>query len=177
MISIRIFLLQDGIFDSKAFSGKDRSKLKVKLEVIRAEFPIQSTSTSATAAPITKLATSAGPDLAALVDIKMEEVDPVISASSAPSSSRSSKHAARDALAEKRYELFNLGSESRTLVIKRYYTLLLPTLIEVYSASVDSQVRTKAVLGLMKIINFCDADSLSYILKASSFCTSFTGDV
>ena len=49
--------------------------------------------------------------------------------------------------------------------MKRYYALLLPTLVDVYSASVNAQVRTKAVLGLLKIINFCDHDDLGFILK------------
>ena len=124
---------------------------------------------SATSTPV---AGSSATELAQAVvstptDVKMEEVDHIVPAPLARSSSRTSKHAVKDALAEKRYELLSSGPESRTLVVKRYYALLLPTLIDVYSASVDNQVRTKAVLALMKIINFCDSETLSSTLKVS----------
>lgn len=85
-------------------------------------------------------------------------------------SSRSSKQ--RDpiklALVEKRLDLLASGPESRNLIVKRFYALMLPALIDIYSASVNTHVRTKAVLGLSKIINFCDSDTLALILKVSS---------
>lgn len=74
---------------------------------------------------------------------------------------------AKEVAAEKRVKLLSDGSEARNLVVKRYYALLLPMLVDVYSASVNAQLRTKAVLGLLKIVNFCDAESLASILNVS----------
>lgn len=68
-------------------------------------------------------------------------------------------------MGEKRLELLSAGPQSRTLVVKRYYALLLPTLVDVYLASVNVQVRSKAVLGMMKIVNFADPEGLAAILK------------
>lgn len=109
-------------------------------------------------------------------DVQMEGDLQIPSTSAAESlpitreSSRGSKY--RDpvkmALVEKRLELLNAGPESRNLVVKRYFALMLPALIDVYSASVNSHVRAKAVLGLSKIINFCDEQSLASILKVRS---------
>lgn len=149
----------DGIFDPKAFSGKDRSR-KVKSDGVIT--PVASSSNLAA------LALDAGDPQSA---VQMEHEDPAVPAlplSRNRSLNRSNKSIAKDALTEKRCELLNAGPDSRTLVVKRFYALLLPILIDVYAASVNTQVRMKAVLGLMKIINFCDPEGLGSILKVRS---------
>ena len=159
------FCFVDGIFDSRAFSGRERSsKVKVKVEDVKLEpgepaLPIASTST----------ANAVRDD--SVVDVKMETPDdtPAASLPITRTSSRVSKRdPAKEAIVEKRLELLNSGPESRTLVVKRYYALMLPALINVYSASVNANTRAKAVLGLTKIVNFGDSDSLASILKVRS---------
>ena len=49
-------------------------------------------------------------------------------------------------------------------LIKRFTQLVLPTLVEVYAASVALHVRVKALLGILKIISFVDAEPLSSVL-------------
>lgn len=80
---------------------------------------------------------------------------------------RSTKDIAKELIVEKRLQLLRAEVGTRSLIIKRYYALLLPTLVEVYAASVNTQVRTKALLGLLKIINFCAHEDLAEILKVS----------
>lgn len=172
----------DGIFDSRAFSGKDRSSSSKHAVVVKRE---EVTPDLHLDVPSTFAAIERDADA---VDVKMEVVDdelppapvPSTSTSSAPApvsshrirSSRS-KDSIKDATNEKRIELLNEGPASRNLVVKRYFALMLPTLVDVYSASVNTQVRTKAVLGMLKIINFCDAESLAYILKVCVYFLVF----
>ena len=151
----------DGIFDSRAFSGRERSsKVKVKVEEVKLE----------PGEPVAPAASTSASVLRedSVVDVKMETPDdtPAASLPVTRTSSRVSKRdPAKEASVEKRLELLNSGPESRTLVVKRYYALMLPALIDVYSASVNANTRAKAVLGLTKIVNFCDSASLASILK------------
>lgn len=140
----------DGIFDLRAFSSRS-SKTKVKKEDPEPVFPATASTSNAAVA-----AQSANAEVD--VDVKMEDEPAAI-----PPLVKSVKEVA----AEKRVRLLSEGPEARNLVVKRYYALLLPTLVDVYSASVNAQVRTKAVLGLLKIVNFCDAESLASTLKVS----------
>lgn len=173
--------LLDGIFDSRAFTGKaSSSKSRVKQEEEATpdlEAPPVASSSTAGAAGAEAVPVAVG-DLAS--DVKMEGLEdvpavpaipavPAVPAVTSRSSSRSgkSREVVKEVNNEKRIKLLVAGPESRTLVIKRYYALLLPTLVDVYAASVNSQVRTKALLGLLKIVNFCDGESLTAILKVS----------
>lgn len=111
------------------------------------------------------------------VDVKMEASDdlpppipsPLPGSSNSRSASRAgkSRDVAKEAIVEKRLELLKEGSESRRLVVNRLYALLLPILVDVCAASVNSQVRSKAVLGLLKIVNFCEKEPLAEILHVS----------
>ncbi|SCV74863.1 BQ2448_7892 [Microbotryum intermedium] len=156
-------LPKDGIFDPKAYTHKTftRSKAKPRYTLKRA-----ASSTS-------------------LIDVKMEAVDDVTAmssatataASSSPSSLRpstsasklSSKPVSKDANTEQRLE--SIEDPTRQLVLRRFYALLLPILVDVCAASVNPQVRTKAVLGLCKIINFCDTENLTEILHTVSMAS------
>ncbi|KWU42404.1 hypothetical protein RHOSPDRAFT_21293 [Rhodotorula sp. JG-1b] len=99
--------------------------------------------------------------------------DGVFDSLSSSSSSRS-KSKVRDpnkeAMIAKRLELVAPDAPpSRKLVVKRYIALLLPTLIDVYAASVSSSVRTKAVNGMLKMVNYCEEDALADILHTVPF--------
>ncbi|KAL8280298.1 hypothetical protein RQP46_007215 [Phenoliferia psychrophenolica] len=161
-------LPKDGIFDSRAFShrsSKSSASAAVKREELTPDLggaPIASTSRANEPAP--------DPEEAI---VKMEVVDDAPLASTSAASSRVPKprDLAKEASRESRLELFAAGGPARQLVVKRYYALLLPTLVDVYAASVNTQVRTKAVLGLLKIINFCDQEDLAFILKGVSMAS------
>lgn len=94
-----------------------------------------------------------------------------VGSSSSSRKSRSTRSTAdKDVLLNKRLELVSAdASPERKLVLRRYFALLLPTLIDVYSASVSSQVRSKAVLGLLKMVQFCEEEPLADILHNVPF--------
>lgn len=185
-------LPKDGIFDARAFipgkSSKSASTKAIKKEegspvVVKREDTEATPDLAATEGRGSGGGAASGskkpsPDVSA--DIKMEApsddnnslaVTPTLSrASSSHRSSRSNKarNSTKDVLAQKRLELVSTeASPKRQLVVKRYFALLLPILIDVYSASVSPQVRSKAVLGLVKIVQFCDEQALADILHVS----------
>lgn len=197
-------LPKDGVFDSRAFSGKARSSSKAdskKLETVTAS-PVKreeatpdlasSSSTPATTTPATGTTTSSTTSVPG-ADIKMEGLEdnkPDVSAAAAPTasvanlrapplgrvSSSSSKSRGRprdpnkDAMNAKRLELVAPDAPAaRKLVVKRYIALLLPTLIDVYAASVSASVRNKAVNGMLKMVNYCEEGALADILRSVPF--------
>ncbi|GAA6003606.1 hypothetical protein JCM10207_003505 [Rhodosporidiobolus poonsookiae] len=189
-------LPKDGIFDSRAFvpgkeSRSSRSSSKVKKEasepvqVKREEetpdlaAPAASTSTSAAAADLAgdvkmEDRSDDGPAVAATAPILRDLVAPALgrmgSSSSSRSKGRSGRSADKDALLAKRMELVSSDADpKRKLLLKRYFALLLPTLVDVYAASVSPQVRTKAVLGLLKMVQFCEEEPLADILHSVPF--------
>ncbi|SCZ87897.1 BZ3500_MvSof-1268-A1-R1_Chr2-3g05365 [Microbotryum saponariae] len=157
-------LPKDGIFDPKAYTQKNSSRSKAKQRNV-----------------VERAASSSS-----LVDVKMEAMDDDTtmafaagSSTSAPSSSRlsastsmssSGKHAVpKDANTVQRLE--SIEDPTRQVVLRRFYALLLPILVDVCAASVNPQVRTKAVLGLCKIIHFCDTENLAEILHTVSMAS------
>lgn len=78
---------------------------------------------------------------------------------------KTEKELARDAAQTKRVEML---TERRALV-KRFTQLVLPTLVEVYAASVALHVRTKALTGILKIVSFVEAEPLGQVLDVSVF--------
>ncbi|CEQ41607.1 SPOSA6832_03348, partial [Sporobolomyces salmonicolor] len=183
-------LPKDGIFDSRAFTGKGRPSSKNKVKKEEAPLPSsikreEQTPELGSSVAAVEISSSTSTDFAP--EVKMEGLDdvpipststsgaiaPVLSrASSSHRSSRSIKprDLNKEALLEKRLELVSTAAPSgRQLVVKRYFALLLPTLVDVYAASVSPQVRTKAVLGLLKMVQFCGKDALADILHNVPF--------
>lgn len=54
--------------------------------------------------------------------------------------------------------------KGRQGLVKRFTQLVLPTLVEVYAASVASHVRSKALFGILKIVSFVEAEPLMEVL-------------
>ncbi|BGP09567.1 Ubiquitin fusion degradation protein 4 [Rhodotorula toruloides] len=192
-------LPKDGIFDSRAFvPGKERKSAAAKTVVKQEELSATVKREEETpdlnvvaGSSSTSKAAAASPDLAA--DVKMEGSDDTpasalagsssaaagllsaprlgrTSSSSTTRSGRKSRDPAKEALKAKRLELVSLDAPaSRKLVFKRYVALLLPTLVDVYAATVSPQVRTRAVLGLLKMVNFCEEDHLADVLRNVPF--------
>jgi E3 ubiquitin-protein ligase TRIP12 len=166
-----------GIFDSRAFA-KDRSgKDKIKKEGDVADSTGTSTPAKTDADGDVKMERDAGDDAPAVASgsgsgrASPAKAAPVVaksaSASRSTSNSRSGKprDPSKEAAVEKRLALLRSEEGSRGLVVRRYFALLLPTLVDVYAASVNTQVRTKAVLGMLKIVDFCDSENLAHILQ------------
>lgn len=53
---------------------------------------------------------------------------------------------------------------SKTEVVGRFMQLMVPILIDVYAASVNTPVRVKTLTGLLKAASFLDADGLKQVL-------------
>ena len=116
-------------------------------------------------------------------DVKMEAFDepvpavaalraPAIARTASSSSSRSkrSRDPNKDALLAKRLELVAADAPAaRKLVFQRFVALLLPTLVDVSAASVSPQVRSKAVLGLLKMVQFSEPQPLTEVLNTVPF--------
>ncbi|KAK4698568.1 E3 ubiquitin-protein ligase TRIP12, partial [Phenoliferia sp. Uapishka_3] len=164
-------LPKDGIFDPRAFTHRsDRSSRPSSAPQVKLE---ESTPDLGASLIASTSSTSLAPTEIDEPIVKMEVEDAPIASTSAAAAVRPVKprDAAKEAALEKRLELFSSGGPKRALVVKRYYAMLLPTLVDVYSASVNTMVRTKAVLGLMKIINFGEAEDLAFILKGVSMAS------
>jgi E3 ubiquitin-protein ligase TRIP12 len=73
----------------------------------------------------------------------------------------------REAVNKRRVALLTEGSEERLALVRRYHLLMLPTLVDVYAASVGVQVRTKALLGMSKIVHYCPEVDLRTAVKVS----------
>jgi E3 ubiquitin-protein ligase TRIP12 len=100
-----------------------------------------------------------------LRDIKLEDSpDPLAT----PSKNRDADSKPQTPV-ERRAELFEQGPDARRDAVRRYYTLMLPTLVDVYAASVSVPVRSRAVQGMLKIVNFCDPDDLAKIMTVRFF--------
>lgn len=149
----------DGIFDPRAFSGRERSSRtsKVKREEVTPDL----------SGGVTGVSSSAAVAEAAGIKIETGEDGVAVPSPLPLPVPRSSKDIAKELIVEKRLQLLRADIGTRSLIVKRYYALLLPTLVEVYAASVNTQVRTKVLLGLLKIINFCAPEDLAEILKVS----------
>lgn len=98
-------------------------------------------------------------------DVTMgEDFDPA--SPSSPSALLKVEHpkAEKDLLKEQaQKQRIEMLSERRGLV-KRFTQLVLPTLVEVYAASVALHIRTKALQAMLKIISFVDAETLKAVL-------------
>lgn len=153
-------LPRDGVFDPRGYTEKAYLKRVAAKKLSTRE---GNASSAATPLPPSQTDSEQAPsDVAA----------PAATGSARPASSRSSstrskasrtkseKEVAREAAQGKRVEML----QSRTDLVKRFAHLVLPTLVEVYAASVALHVRHKAINGILKIISFVDPDSLEEAL-------------
>lgn len=65
---------------------------------------------------------------------------------------------------EKRTEMFANLEGTRKVTVERFFALLLPILLDVYSASVGVQVRSKTFQDMLKVVHLCSAEYLPTIL-------------
>lgn len=110
------------------------------------------------------------------ITIKREEVTPALDSEpaggqlsvAALSSASTSTHRAKDAAQEKRVSMFDSlessGDEKRQRTVNRFMALLLPILLDVYSASIGVQIRSKTFQSMLKIVQYTDKSYLPTIL-------------
>ncbi|PWN25797.1 hypothetical protein BDZ90DRAFT_63006 [Jaminaea rosea] len=160
-------LPREGVFDHRAYSEKAWHKKRksardqagsrrtsgstVKAEAatpIKAEPGSEADGAIETSAsPVAAAAVAEGGEAAAVLPVKQERV-------------KSEKELMREQAQNRRTEMLR----EQDGLIKRFTQLVLPTLVEVYAASVALHVRVKALQGILKIISFVDAEKLNSVL-------------
>lgn len=189
-------LPRDGIFDPKAHMHRSKSSKVKKEENITPDTSILSTSAPAeSSSRLTQRMTRSGRSTPrdSSVAVKMEEVTPALedgvgglssslpaasgwdaparSATGAGNSGLTSLLKKRDGTQDRRVELFNPPAsseyESRRKHLSRFFSTLLPILLDVYVASVGVQVRSKTFQIMLKIVYYCDQSYLPTILTVS----------
>ncbi|KAK0533902.1 Ubiquitin fusion degradation protein 4 [Tilletia horrida] len=78
-----------------------------------------------------------------------------------PERTKSEREVAKEAANTKRIDKL----KEHEAPVRRFSQLMLPTLVEVYAASVTLHVRTKALNAILKITSFMEAEDLGTILK------------
>lgn len=63
---------------------------------------------------------------------------------------------------------------SKPAVVGRFMQLMVPILVDVYTASVITPVRVKTLTGLLKAVSFLDGDGLKRVLTVRSSLPEFT---
>lgn len=106
------------------------------------------------------------------ITVKREESIGIAGASSS-ASARSTSTRTKESMQERRVELFaSKENVQRREVVDRFCAMLLPILLDVYSASVGVQVRSRTFQSMLKIIQYADVDYLPTILTVSQCCIS-----
>lgn len=161
-------LPRDGIFDPRRYSEKAWHKRRKAVREVKfggqssavVNSAIQGSGTACHAHD-TEASRSATTEVDALVTEKTAEdaeKKPLIITK--PERVKTEKEIVREEAQAKRVEMLR----NRRGLVERFTQLVLPTLIEVYAASVSMHIRVKALNGLLKIVNFVDASTLAHAL-------------
>ncbi|PWN42440.1 hypothetical protein IE81DRAFT_123341 [Ceraceosorus guamensis] len=168
-------LPRDGIFDAraygeKAYAKRKKSQAKAARNLRHASRAAKGDGSSANVSETSvkqEPDTDSPPPVAPASDARAaggSEAPTEASSAAAPAVKtervRTEKELARDAAQAKRMEMLN----ERRALVKRFTQLVLPTLVEVYAASVALHVRTKALTGILKIVSFVEAEPLGQVL-------------
>lgn len=157
-------LPRDGIFDPRNYSERAWYKKKKQHRATR-EKPKSRTSDSSLASPATPStqpkikAETEDAELTGGAGSGPEEVD-VSAASIKHEKPKTEKELLKERAQSRRVEMLR----ERQSIVKRFTQLVLPTLVEVYAASVALHVRVKALTGMLKIVSFVEAEPLCQVL-------------
>lgn len=168
-------LPKDGIFDPRMYTekayGKRRLKMaKAKIKQAREmsnakrgenkDPSLDSKNSSSTedldqqaAAPAGTLSTTGAVD-------SVSANNATNSSTSKPGKAKSERDLAKERAQVKRIDTLR----DRQELVKRFTQLVLPTLVEVYAASVFQHVRSKALFGILKIVSFVEPGPLGEVL-------------
>ncbi|PWY98154.1 hypothetical protein BCV70DRAFT_165703 [Testicularia cyperi] len=139
-------LPRDGVFDSRAYT--ERAYLKRRARE------------GSAGRSVSRPGSSGADTGAAAVEAGENALRPSTGSRKSSGRIKSEKELTREAAQAKRVEMLR----SRTGLVKRFTRLVLPTLVEVYAASVALHVRSKAINGILKIVSFVEAEPLSEVL-------------
>lgn len=147
---------RDGVFDSRAYTEKAWIKRR------KAERNNREKAKSRSMAPTlstnqTNGAASTGP---ADADLSSSSRMPDESAK-LEKPAKTEKELVKEEAQTRRTDML----KERPNLVKRLTQLLLPTLVEVYAASVALHVRQKVLIGLLKIVNFVEPSDLNEVLN------------
>lgn len=167
-------LPRDGVFDSRSYSEKAYQKKRSADKKAAKEKAKSSKAASTSTAP----AEVGNGDVIIKQEVEEDAAEssskPTTSTSSVPITPRTSSankpervKSEREIVKEqaqlKRVEML----KGREGLMKRFTQLVLPTLVEVYAASVALHVRSKAILGILKLLSYVEAEPLREVLNVS----------
>ncbi|KAG8874928.1 Ubiquitin fusion degradation protein 4 [Tulasnella sp. 331] len=205
MLATDLHLPPDGVFDHRAYSEKSLSRLvKAKTKADRAAARAASSSSksqvpiqpAAPAAPMAVATPASGADdssdgpattsqnqsagedqtdshsqAASAAGELVDPAGPGASSGSAPVTAMSS----RDKEKEKHNLRLSLLKEKSDVVLG-FMRSMVPILVDVYAASVATQVRSRSLAGILKAISWLEADELGLVLRNVPIA-SFVGSV
>lgn len=163
-------LPRDGVFDARQYTEKASLKKKARSEKAARDV---AKAAASKADPSAENCCAASPtkDVAHSHSTEANKPSSKVAADASPSSGsaktgkgKSERELAKEAAQARRIEMLH----GRERLVRRFTQLVLPTLVEVYAASVALHVRTKAMSGILKIISFVEPEALKDVLKVSS---------
>lgn len=180
-----ILFLVDGVFDAKAYTEKAFNKLiKAKAKAERAaahhtrssgSVPVSVSNSVASSTVPSKAPTPAPPE-----DTNMDTATHTnvyytraYEAMTMNVDTAATTTTTTDAVKEKEKDTTQVPMtrvelmKSKLALVSKFMRLLMPVLVDVYAASVASQVRTKALVALLKAVSFLDGDDLRAAFKVS----------
>ncbi|TFK39908.1 hypothetical protein BDQ12DRAFT_602743 [Crucibulum laeve] len=161
-------LPRDGVFDHKQYTEKSLARLvKARVKADRAAAR-QAAQGGMVIEPVTSTAAVSTPS-------RENEASPAPARNDTPSQDHDDALPSVEAVTKEtppdRTELLR----SKPEVVGRFMQLLVPVLIDVYSASVATPLRIKTITALLKAVSFLDADGLKHVLTfvpVASFASS-----
>lgn len=154
-------LPRDGVFDPRAYSEKAWHKARradrARREKLRSRNGRPSSSSKRSEAVSQATTETSNP---ITLDDEQAQAAATAAAPTKPERVKSEKELLKEQAQNRRIEMLR----ERRSVVKRFTQLVLPTLVEVYAASVALHVRSKALVGMLKIISFVEAEPLHQVL-------------
>ncbi|PWN54057.1 hypothetical protein IE53DRAFT_309085 [Violaceomyces palustris] len=168
-------LPRDGVFDAKAYSEraylKRKSKESKSAKLAKDGTTIKAGSSSSSSSSKVQIksesnaesgteSSRASPEASVSGGADSTPTDVGHSPSSKPERTKSEREIAKESAHAKRVEMLKAHSK----LVNRFTQLVLPTLVEVYAASVALHVRSKAISGILKIVSFVEPEPLAKVL-------------
>lgn len=144
-------LPREGVFDTRQYTEKAYNRRKAKA----AKMEKRNSDYSSTSSPESRSKSQA----TGVVDERAERASSHNSPSQASSKPERVK-SEREISKEKAQSRRIAALREKQALVKRFTQLVLPTLVEVYAASVGWSVRSKALYGILKIVSFVENEPL-----------------
>lgn len=160
-------LPRDGVFDSRTYSEKAYQKKRSADKKAAKEKARSSLAAASAETGEEDISAEVKPEVtdeaAEGSNSRAPAAAPRVSTSSKPERVKSERELAKEQAQLKRVEML----KGREGLMKRFTQLVLPTLVEVYAASVALHVRGKAILGILKLLSYVEAEPLREVLHVS----------